>query len=172
MGLRHPALVTAALLAAGLAAMPSAQGGSASQVPDHLVGVWQLNLPKSRYFPGPGPTSETRTYSRENGSVVGVIRRMFGDGRRERIEYTANYDREYPVMGTEDYDHVVLKRLDEYTSEAVLSHAGRVYGVARRVIAADGRTMTITFRRENSSGPSVYNVAFYDRVDPATGETR
>lgn len=172
MGLRHRALATAAIVAAGFTAMPFAQGGTAPKIPDHLVGVWQLNLAKSRYFPGPGPTSETRTYSREGDSVVGVIRRMFGDGRRERIEYTANYDREYPVMGTEDYDHVVLKRIDEYTSEAVLSHAGRVYGVARRAIAGDARTMTITFRRENSSGPSVYNVVYYDRVDPAPGETR
>jgi hypothetical protein len=102
--------------------------------------------------------------------VVGVIQRLFQDGRRERIEYTANFDREYPVMGTEDYDHVVLKRIDEYTSEAVLSHAGRVYGIARRVIASDGRTMTITFRRENQSGPSVYNLAVYDRIATEPGE--
>ena len=52
----------------------------------------------------------------------------------------------------------------------MLSHAGRVYGVARRVIASDGRSMTITFRRENQSGPSVYNVAVYDRIDTTPGE--
>ena len=165
MGLRRTVLVATASMVIAWTGLPAAQHGAASKAPDHLVGVWQLNLPKSRYFPGPGPTSETRTYTREGGSVVGVIRRTFADGRRERIEYTADYDREYPVMGTEDYDHVVLKRLDEYTSEAVLSHAGRVYGTARRVIAADGRTMTITFRRENTSGPSVFNVASYDRVE-------
>lgn len=164
MGLRRSTLAAAALLAVTWTAAPEGQPASASKTPDQLVGVWQLNLPKSRYFPGPAPTSETRTYIREGDSVVGVIRRMFPNGRSDRIEYTANYDREYPVMGTEDYDHVVLKRIDEYTSEAVLSHAGRVYGIARRVIANDGRTMTITFRRENQSGPSVYNVAVYDRI--------
>jgi len=114
------------------------------------------------------PAGASKT--REGDSVVGVIRRMFPNGRSDRIEYTANYDREYPVMGTEDYDHVVLKRIDEYTSEAVLSHAGRVYGIARRVIAGDGRTMTITFRRENQSGPSVYNVAVYDRIPASPDE--
>ena len=135
MGLRST-LAVAALVAFAATAAPAAQRATASpKTPDHLVGVWQLNLAKSRYFPGPAPTSETRTYTREGDSVVGVIRRMFPDGRSDRIEYTANFDREYPVMGTEDYDHVVLKRIDEYTSEAVLSHAGRVYGIARRVIA-------------------------------------
>ena len=170
MGLRRSTLAAAALLAVTWTVAAEGQSARAPKTPDHLVGVWQLNLPKSRYFPGPAPTSETRTYTREGDSVVGVIRRTFPNGRTDRIEYTANFDREYPVMGTEDYDHVVLKRLDEYTSEAVLSHAGRVYGVARRVIATDGRTMTITFRRENQSGPSVYNVAVYDRIAASPDE--
>ena len=166
MGLRSN-LAVVALVAFAATAAPAAQRG---KMPDHLVGVWQLNPAKSRYFPGPAPTSETRTYTREGDSVVGVIRRTFPNGRTDRIEYTANFDREYPVMGTEDYDHVVLKRIDEYTSEAVLSHAGRVYGVARRVIASDSRTMTITFRRENQTGPSVYNVVHYDRIALKPGE--
>ena len=170
MGLRiRVALVVAALVAMSATSAP-AQKSAPAKTPDHLVGVWQLNAAKSRYFPGPGPTSETRTYRREGDDVVGVIQRLFKDGRRERIEYTANFDREYPVMGTEDYDHVTLKRIDEYASEAVLSHAGRVYGIARRVIASDDKTMTITFRRENESGPSVYNVVYYDRIALTPGD--
>lgn len=170
MGLRSN-LAAAALIGLTCGAAPSAQRASAPpKAPDHLVGVWQLNAARSHYFPGPAPTSETRTYSRDGDSVVGVILRVFEDGRRERIEYTANFDREYPVMGTEDYDHVALKRIDEYTSEAVLSHAGRVYGIARRAIASDNQSMTITFRRENESGPSVSNVVYYDRIAVTPGD--
>jgi len=168
MGLRS-SLAAAALVA--VVAVPAAQRAPVPpKAPDHLVGVWQLNAAKSRYFPGPAPTSETRTYTRDRDNVVGVIERTFNDGRRQRIEYTANFDREYPVMGTEDYDHVVLKRIDENTSEAVLSHAGRVYGIARRVISSDNKSMTITFRRENETGPSVYNVVYYDRIALTPGE--
>ena len=141
---------------------------AASKEPDGLLGAWGLNVAKSRYRPGPAPSSETRTYVPQGEDVIGVILRTFPDGRRERIEYTANYDREYPVTGTEDYDHVVLKRLDKFTSEAVLSHAGRVFGTARRVIAADGKSMTITFRRDSESGVSVLNFAYYERL-PDTG---
>ena len=166
----HRSILAVAVLVALVATTtPAAQRAAVSKMPDHLVGVWQLDAARSRYFPGPGPTSETRTYTREGDSVVGVIRRMFADGRSERIEYTANFDREYPVMGTDNYDHVVLKRIDEYTSEAVLSHAGRVYGVARRVIATNGQSMTITFKRENQSGPSVHNVVYYDRIATTPG---
>lgn len=169
MGLR-PSLALAALVAIVIAPLAAQRAPAPPKAPDHLVGVWQLNPAKSRYFPGPPPTSETRTYTRDGDSVVGVIVRMFKDGRRERIEYTANFDREYPVSGTEDYDHVVLKRIDEYTSEAVLSHAGRVYGIARRTISSDNKSMTITFRRENETGPSVYNVVFYDRIATTPGD--
>ena len=137
---------------------------AAAKEPDHLIGAWRLNAAKSKYRPGPGPSNETRTYTRDGSNVLGVIQRAFPDGRRERIEYTANYDREYPVTGTEDYDHVVLKRIDRYTSEAVLSHAGRVFGTARRVIAADGKSMTITFRRDSESGVSVLNFAMYEKL--------
>jgi hypothetical protein len=159
-------LLVVSLVAVGTSPVLTAQSPS-SQEPDQLVGAWQLVVAKSKYRPGPAPSSETRTYVRKGEDVLGVIQRAFPDGRRVRIEYTANYDREYPVTGTEDYDHVVLKRIDRYTSEAVLSHAGRVFGTARRVIAADGKSMTITFRRDSETGVSVLNVAYYDKLpDP------
>jgi len=164
MRLLRPLVI--ALVAVGTSPVLTAQSTSLKE-PDQLVGAWRLDAAKSRYRPGPAPVSETRTYVRDGDNVLGVILRTFPGGRRERIEYTANYDREYPVTGTEDYDHVVLKRIDQYTSEAVLSHAGRVFGTARRVIAADGKSMTITFRRDSETGVSVLNVAYYDRLpDP------
>ena len=145
-----------------------AQSVAAEQ--DLLLGSWQLDLVKSRYTPGPPPRSEVRTYVRDNEGIKGTIRRRREDGREEVIVYRADFDREYPVMGTDNYDHVTLKRIDEYTSEAVLSHAGRVYGTARRVIASDNKSMTITFRRQNETGPSVYNVVYYDRIALKPGE--
>ena len=158
-------LLVVAVIAVGTGTVLTAQSTSPlSKAPDQLVGAWRLDVAKSRYRPGPAPKSETRTYVRAGENVLGVIQRVFPDGRRERIEYTADYDREYPVTGTEEYDHVVLKRIDRYTSEAVLSHAGRVFGTARRVIAADGKSMTITFRRDSETGVSVLNVAYYDKL--------
>ena len=161
--MRLPRLLVIALVAVSTGSVLTAQS-AASKDPDQLVGAWQLIVAKSRYRPGPAPTTETRTYVRKGEDVIGVIQRAFPDGRRVRIEYTANYDREYPVTGTEEYDHVVLKRIDRYTSEAVLSHAGRVFGTARRVIAADGKSMTITFRRDSESVVSVLNVAYYEKL--------
>jgi hypothetical protein len=150
-----------------VAAVLSASASQSKPVKDEpILGTWQLNVAKSRYRPGPGPVSETRTYKRGPNGVEGTIFRKFANGRSDRIEYVAEYDREYPVIGTEDYDHILLKRIDDRTAEAVLSHAGRVYGTARRVIAPSGSSMTITLRRETPSGDVVMNVAVYERVSP------
>ena len=168
--MRLPRFLVLALLGAAVGAAPVAfpllamQSAPAADQ-NLLLGTWQLNLAKSRYSPGPAPTSEIRTYAREGGGVEGTIRRNYRDGRSERIEYRADYDREYPVSGTEAYDHILLKRIDDYTAEAVLSHAGRIFGTARRVIARDGKTMTITFQRDQSNGPTVHNVAVYDKEE-------
>ena len=127
---------------------------------DLLLGSWQLDLMKSRYTPGPPPRSEVRTYVRDKDGMKGTIRRRRDDGREEVIEYRADFDREYPVMGTAAYDTIRLKRVNARTAEAVLSHAGRVFGTARRTISEDGRTLTITFRQENQ-GILESNTAIY-----------
>lgn len=155
-----PALL--AVLAAQASPAYSEQGDEYGQ----LVGRWGLVVNRSTYSPGPAPTSETRTYVRDGSNILGTIERVFQDGRRERIEYTANFDREYPVLGTEAYDHVILKRIDKYTAEAVLSHAGRVFGTARRVISEDGKSMTIRFSTDGTAGATVQNVAYYEKLEP------
>ena len=150
--MRGSRLVQYLLLAAAASVVHQGSGVRAQSVAaeqDLLLGAWQLDLAKSRYIPGPPPRGETRTYVRDKDGMKGTIRRQRDDGREEVIEYRADFDREYPVMGTEAYDTIRLKRVDAYTAEAVLSHAGRVFGTARRVVSPDGRTLTITFRQED-----------------------
>lgn len=102
-------------------------------------------------------------YTRDGTGVKGVIDRVYGDGRREVIEYRAEVDIDVPVSGAKAYDAIRFKRIDEFTTEGVLSHAGRVFGASRRVIAEDGETMTITFRRQEP-GDMVDNLAVYRRA--------
>jgi hypothetical protein len=128
-----------------------------------LLGTWRLDLSKSSYFPGPAPRSETRIYTADKDGVQGAINRVYADGHTEIIEYRANYDREQAVTGTPAYDAITLKKIDDYTSESVLSHAGMVYGTARRMISPDGNTMTIAFERKTRED-TIRNTAVYRRV--------
>jgi hypothetical protein len=111
---------SSSLLLAATASFFSQQGRLGAQAAateqDALLGSWQLDLAKSRYVPGPPPRSETRTYVRDKDGVQGTIRRQRDDGREEVIEYRADFDREFPVMGTEAYDTIRLKRIDARTA--------------------------------------------------------
>lgn len=152
-------LVIAAVLA--LTANPVHPQSRPKSGQDVVLGVWKVDLSQSKYYPGPPPISETRTFTRDKEGVKGIVIRRNANGSEERIEYRADFDQEYPVSGTEAYDAVRFRRIDDYTSDAVLSHAGRVFGTARRVISKDGRTMTITFRQEDPA--LVKNVVVYHK---------
>jgi hypothetical protein len=70
-----------------------------------------------------------------------------------------DYDNmEHP--GSEDTDAIAVKRINPYTHEATLLHAGREIGGFQRVIAKDGKQMTVTLRR---STPPTQSVEVYEK---------
>lgn len=160
MRLLFPAMIG---VAAVVAAHPPLNGQSSASGEKVLLGTWRLDLTKSKYFPGPAPLRETRIYTADKDGVLGAINRVYTDGHAEIIEYRANYDHEQMVTGTPASDAIKLKKIDNYTSESTLSHAGMIYGTARRVISPDGNTMTITFERKTTDD-TIRNVAVYLRV--------
>ena len=131
----------------------------AQHTPENLLaGIWVLDVPASRYLPGPAPRAETRTYTKGPDGIKGVVKRTHADGNVVTFEYMANTDREYMVTGTPDYDAVKLRQIDPFTSEALLTHAGAIFGTATRTIGRDGKSMRIIFRRPDAD---VLNVAVY-----------
>lgn len=150
------------IVTAFVATNSEAVGQSAAADPDPVIGQWRLEVSKSKYSPGPAPKSETRTYEVTTDGVKAVIVRTSWDGRVQTIEYGADYDSVNHVIGTPDYDAVRLTRVNPYVSEATLSHAGKLFGTARREIAKDGMTMVITFRQEGQT--KIQNVAHYVKV--------
>ena len=127
-----------------------------------LLGTWTLDVPASRYLPGPPPRAEVRSYTKGPNGVDGVIKRTQADGKVTTIEYLANSDQEHMVTGTPEYDAVKLRQIDPFTSEALLTHGGAVFGTATRIIGRDGKSMRIIFRRPDAD---VLNVAVYRKKE-------
>ena len=65
-------LVGAVLSAAGVAL--------AADAADPIVGTWTLNVAKSKFNPGPAPTSQTRTYSVDSDGVSVSVSGIRADG--------------------------------------------------------------------------------------------
>ena len=132
---------------------------------DLLVGVWSLNVAKSKFLSDPAPKSQTRTYETHPNGIKATIETIYADGKSTTIQYVASYDSvEYPVTGSLQFDAIAMKKIDDFTAEATLSHAGKEIATARRVISEDGLTMTVTLRRMNVSGGEVTNVSIFDKV--------
>ncbi len=163
MGARSARRLIHAVLGVTLAltAAPLLTGQSPAPADNPLLGTWKLVVEKSRYNPGPPPQSQRRTYEPLGKGVKTTIRTVNAEGQTTTVEYTANYDSiEYHVTGSAETDGIALTRVDAYTAEAKLTHAGRVVGTARRMVSSDGRTMTITYRDARGI---VHNEAVYEK---------
>jgi hypothetical protein len=131
---------------------------------DPILGVWKLNLARSKYIPGPPPRSQIRTYVSKGDEIFVTIETVDTHGQRQpTVEFPERYDgKEYPVKGSLLGDMLTLKRINNYLSEATVSHAGIVVAVTRRIITDNGKTLMLIYRETSSEHP-VDNVIVYDR---------
>ena len=131
---------------------------------DASLGTWKLNLAKSKYSPGPAPKSATLTLEAAEGAVKRTGESVDAEGKKTSYSWTAKHDgKDYPVTGSERYDAVSLKRIDDHTSEIALKKSGKVLTSAKRTLSKDGKVMTLTITGTNVKGEKTNNVAVYDK---------
>jgi hypothetical protein len=119
---------------------------------------------KSKYMPGPTPKSATLTYEETADGIKRTGESVDADGKTTSFEYTAKFDgKDYPVTGSDLYDAISLKRINEQTAEGTLKKSGKVVSDARRVVSKDGKVMTLTMTGTNPKGEKMHNVAVYDK---------
>jgi hypothetical protein len=164
--MKHMAFIWRLVVFSTLIALPvpaNGQGKTDVSVNDPLFGTWHLNVSRSKYKPGPAPKSQTRIYERHRFGIRATVTTIHADGRLTTVQSVYDYDKqEHPITGSEEVDAIVVTRINAYTHEATLSHAGHVIGTFRRVISEDGKQMTVTLRRPDSE---VDNVEVYEKEE-------
>ena len=131
---------------------------------DPALGTWKLNGAKSKYSPGPAPKSATITYEETADGIKRTGENVDAEGKTTSFTYTAKYDgKEYPVSGSDDFDTIVLKRINDNTTEATLKKSGKVVSTARRLVSKDGKMMTLTISGTNAKGEKMHNTAVYEK---------
>ena len=74
--------------------------GSFAQSTNQWVGTWKLNIAKSKYDPGPPPTSSTATYDMVNGVLRLTVENVNAKGEKSRSVTLVTFDgKEQPVTG-------------------------------------------------------------------------
>jgi hypothetical protein len=148
----------------GVAAVVLAVAAVAAAQPDPLVGTWSLNLAKSKYSPGPPPKSATTTYEAAGKGYKVSVKMEPASGPAQQWSYTTQLDgKDSPITGNPNADTVAVKRIDANTLESVSKKDGKAVVTQKIVVAADGKTRTVTTTGTNAQGEKVHNVAVYEK---------
>jgi hypothetical protein len=112
---------------------------------DPTDGIWDLDVAASKFDPGPGPKSQTRTYKADGKTIKMVATTINADGKELHIDYAGAYDgKDYPVTSNPRVETIAQERIDFYTVKTKTKRGGKVTATTTRVISQDGKAMTIT----------------------------
>jgi hypothetical protein len=146
--------LTIAMLFVGLA-MCSAQNPS--------LGTWKLNEAKSK-IPAGSTKNLTVTYESAGDSIKGTIDGVDGKGNPTHSEWTGKFDgKDYPVTGDPASDSRAIKQVDDHHYNLTVKKAGKVTATGKAVIAADGKSRTVTVSGTNAAGEKVESIGVYDK---------
>jgi hypothetical protein len=135
-----------------------------AQPKDPFVGTWTLNVAKSKYDPGPAPKGGTTTYEPAGKGYKVTVKAEPASAPALQWSYTTDLDgKDSPMTGNPNADTIAVKRVDANTLEAVAKKGGKELTKQKRVVNADGKTMTITITGMNAQGQKVNNVAVYEK---------
>ena len=145
------ALVAGFVCLDGQAAL--AQRGQAAQAAaktDPFAGTWVLNRVKSE-FSGAVPEKRKTIFEiTADGSVKHITETVIANGSTDRVEYASKYDGKDVTISNSFLWTVSVKRIDARTTERTGKVNGEVVETSKRVVSADGQTLTITTSGTNS----------------------
>jgi hypothetical protein len=145
----------------------SAVGGAtafAASKADPAIGTWTLNVEKSKFTPGPGPKSATRTYAQTADGIALTFSSVAADGTATSGQSTFKYDgKDYPYTGSPDLDTISLKRVNATTVKSAQKKNGSVIGWTTRSVSAHGKVLTLSSKGKDAKGMAFHSVAVYDK---------
>ena len=157
---------TFAVLAALVSGLLFAQSNPA-------VGIWKLNLAKSKPSAAPLAKSETRTVDAQGDGLKVSYDGINADGLSFSYSYAANFDgKENPITGSGQQwrdeqvsgaTTIALKRINTNTYEGTFKKAGKVVLTVRYTVSDDGKFTTLTIDGKDAKGQPTTEVSVWDK---------
>jgi hypothetical protein len=130
---------------------------------DANMGTWKLNAAKSAIAAGTAK-NDTVVYEAAGDSVKVTVDGTDADGKPAHNEWTGKFDgKDYPVTGDPTSDARAYTRISDHTLSMTASKAGKVILTGRVVVAADGKSRTVTLSGTDAKGKKFKNSAVYDK---------
>ncbi|MEP6767197.1 MAG: hypothetical protein ABJC61_00910 [Acidobacteriota bacterium] len=127
------------------------------------MGTWKLNEAKSKLNPA-AARNDTVVYEAAGDSVKVTVDGVLADGKPAHNEWTGKFDgKYYPVVGDPNSDSRTYKRVDANTMELTVKKDGKATTTGRIVVAADGKSRTLTLTSTDAAGKKVTSTTVYDK---------
>ena len=110
---------------------------------DVFTGTWKLNEAKSKL--AGGPKNNLVVYEAAGDNVKITVDGTDSDGKPTHNEWTGKFDgKDYPVTGDPSSDARSYKMVNDHTLSFTNKKDGKVTLTGRIVVAADGKSRTVT----------------------------
>src|SRR5437868_10936050 len=127
------------------------------------LGTWKLNESKSKFGEGAGKTLVVvweKAGDQDKCTVDGVD----AAGKKTHSVWTGKLDgKDYPITGDADSDTRSFSLNGDKSIEMISKKAGKTVGDGTIVVAADGKTRTVTSNITNAKGVKVTSTSAYDK---------
>ena len=137
--------------------------GIVSAQTNPFVGIWKLDVAKSKYDPGPAPKSQTRTWDAA-GKVN--VKGINAAGKPMAYGYPIITDgKEYPTSGTvpNGADKISSKKVAASTIEVHFVRGGKPAEVTTFAVSKDRRVLTISAKGTNPDGSAFENMTVWEK---------
>ncbi|HWY53359.1 MAG TPA: hypothetical protein VNZ03_02790 [Terriglobales bacterium] len=129
----------------------------------NMMGTWKLNEAKSKFGPGASKNS-TVVYEAASDKVKVTIDGTDKDGKPTHNEWTGKFDgKDYPVTGDPNQEMRSITKIDDHTYGFNVKKGGKVTTSGRIVVAADGKSRTVTTTVTDGSGKKITSTTVYDK---------
>ena len=130
---------------------------------DMNMGTWKLNEAKSKFGPGAGKNTNV-VYEAAGDNVKVTVDGVDGEGKPTHNEWTGKFDgKDYPVTGDPNSDARAYKKVNDHTMSLTVKKGGKATVTGRIVVAANGKSRTVSTTGTDAKGNAVNNVAVYDK---------
>jgi hypothetical protein len=127
------------------------------------LGTWKLNESKSQFGDGAGKTTLV-VWEKVQGQNKCTVEGISADGKKIHTVWAGKLDgKDYPITGDPMSDTRSFKRSGDHEIDMVSKKDGKEVGDGKIVVAADGKTRTVTSTIRNAKGVKVTSSQFYDK---------
>jgi hypothetical protein len=127
------------------------------------LGTWKLNEAKSKLAPGAVKVTLV-VYTADGDSIKVAIDEIGADGKALHNDWMGKFDgKDYAVTGDPTADMRSYRQVNDHTLAYSNKKGGKVVLSGRVVVAADGKSRTVTFNATDSMGMKTTSTAVYDK---------